>query len=98
MLNSLINSLLKLVPSLAFRSRSPDAVGRSLSGPVIMWWLPRSVANLDVRTFFASPWGTTISATMRGLQGLDQGSSKAKRELYVFLALSFADVDTNKVV
>jgi hypothetical protein len=55
-----------------------------------------------VRTFSASPWGTdhwrhdkqAFKAWAK--EASEPGSSKAKRELYGFLALSFGDVDTDK--
>merc|ERR1712226_942646 len=62
----------------------------------------RSAARPAVRTFSASPWGTdhwrhdkqAFKAWAK--EASEPGSSKAKRELYGFLALSFGDVDTNK--
>jgi len=62
----------------------------------------RSAARPAVRTFSASPWGTdhwrhdkqAFKAWAK--EASEPGSSKAKRELYGFLALSFGDVDTDK--
>merc|ERR1712107_547559 len=62
----------------------------------------RPAARPAARTFSASPWGTdhwrhdkqAFKAWAK--EASEPGSSKAKRELYGFLALSFGDVDTDK--
>merc|ERR1712224_503452 len=62
----------------------------------------RSVARPSVRAFSASPWGTdhwrhdkqAFKAWAKA--AVQDGTTKEKRELYGFLALSFGDVDTDK--
>jgi len=62
----------------------------------------RSAARPSVRAFAASPWGTdhwrhdkqAFKAWAKA--AVEPGTSKEKRELYGFLALSFGDVDTDK--
>merc|ERR1712224_707598 len=62
----------------------------------------RSAARPSVRSFAASPWGTDHwrhdkQAFKAWAQAsVEPGTSKEKRELYGFLALSFGDVDTDK--